>query len=548
MRILPMGAAALLAEVPTLGDVLALHAALAASRPDGVVDLVPAARTVLVRLDPRVCSLAAARAWLERAEGTDAAAAAPEPRERAIEVAYDGADLAETAALLGMSPDQLVERHTGAAWTVAFTGFAPGFGYLVSDDWPFDVPRLASPRTRVPAGSVGVAGEFSGAYPRDTPGGWRLLGTTDAPLFDPEADAPALLTPGDTVRFTAVRAQAAGVSASAVSSPAPVTPPAPAETGDLADAGDAASDSPAAAGSPDLARADAAAAPGIRVVEAGLLSTLQDLGRPGAASIGVAGSGALDRASLRLANRLVGNPEGAACIEVTMGGLRAVATADAWAAVTGAWGPVTLAGRPVDPGRAFRWNAGDELQIGWFAQGARAYLAVRGGWDGPVVLGSRATDLMAGLGPRPLSAGSEVAFAHAPGQTPPAADIAPWTPPDAEIVVELAPGPRSGWFTPDARHVLYDAVWTVSGQADRVGIRLDGPELERIREGEVPSEGMIPGALQVPPSGRPTVLMADGPVTGGYPVIAVATDAGIDAFGQARPGTRVRFRHARVPA
>lgn len=548
MRILPMGAAALLAEVPTLADVLALHAALAASRPDGVVDLVPAARTVLVRVDPGVCSLAAARAWLERAEGTDAAAAAPEPRELAIDVAYDGADLAETAALLGMSPDQLVERHTGAAWTVAFTGFAPGFGYLVSDDWPFDVPRLASPRTRVPAGSVGVAGEFSGAYPRDTPGGWRLLGTTDAPLFDPEADAPALLTPGDTVRFTAVRAQAAGVSASAVSSPAPVTPTAPAETGDLADAGDAASDSPAAAGSPDPARADAAAAPGIRVVEAGLLSTLQDLGRPGAASIGVAGSGALDRASLRLANRLVGNPEGAACIEVTMGGLRAVATADAWAAVTGAWGPVTLAGRPVDPGRAFRWNAGDELQIGWFAQGARAYLAVRGGWDGPVVLGSRATDLMAGLGPRPLSAGSEVAFAHAPGQTPPAADIAPWTPPDAEIVVELAPGPRSGWFTPDARHVLYDAVWTVSGQADRVGIRLDGPELERIREGEVPSEGMIPGALQVPPSGRPTVLMADGPVTGGYPVIAVATDAGIDAFGQARPGTRVRFRHARVPA
>ncbi|WES62939.1 urea amidolyase family protein [Microbacter sp. GSS18] len=557
MRILPFGATALLAEVPTLGDVLALHAALAASRPDGVVDLVPAARTVLVRVDPEVCALAAAKAWIERAEGADAAATATESRAIDIDVAYDGADLADTAALLGLSADELVARHTSAAWRVAFTGFAPGFGYLVSDDWPFDVPRLASPRTRVPAGSVGVAGEFSGAYPRDTPGGWRLLGTTAARLFDPDADAPALLTPGDAVRFRAVRSVSAGVSASAVppasaEAAASALPPASAETGDLAGTGGAAQDSPVPGGADAADAADAGprdtAAAGIRVVEAGLLATLQDLGRPGAASIGVAASGALDRASLRLANRLVGNPESAACIEVTMGGLRAVATADAWAAVTGAWGPVTLAGRPVDPGRAFRWGAGEELWIGWFAQGARAYLAVRGGWDGPVVLGSRATDLMAGLGPRPLAAGSEVAFAHVPAQTPPAADIAPWTPPDAEIVVELAPGPRSGWFTPDARHVLYDAVWTVSGQADRVGIRLDGPELERIRDGEVPSEGMVPGALQVPPSGRPTVLMADGPVTGGYPVIAVATDAGIDAFGQARPGTRVRFRHARVPA
>ncbi len=520
MRILPMGERAVLAEVATLAEVLSLHDALAASRPDGVVDLVPAARTVLVQVDPRVLSLAAARMWIEGAEGTEAGAAAAEPRTVDIGVVYDGADLDETAALLQVTRDELVARHTGTEWTVAFTGFAPGFGYLVGDDWPFDVPRLASPRTRVPAGAVGVAGEFSGAYPRDTPGGWRLLGTTDAVLFDADAAAPALLTPGDRVRFRPVRALTAGAVLGQADA-------------DRTDAG----------------RADAAeaGAGGIRIAEPGLLATLQDLGRPGAASIGVALSGALDRGALRLANRLVGNPEGAACIEVTMGGLRAVATADAWAAVTGAWGAMTLGGRAVDPGRAFPWPAGEELHLDWFAHGARAYLAVRGGWDGRVVLGSRATDLMAGLGPEPLRAGAEVGFADAAANAVPAADLAPWTPPDAEIHVELAPGPRSAWFTPDARHLLYDAVWTVSGQADRVGIRLDGPELERIRDGELPSEGMVPGALQVPPSGRPTVLMADGPVTGGYPVIAVATDAAIDAFAQARPGTRVRFRPARVP-
>ncbi|HKP08764.1 MAG TPA: biotin-dependent carboxyltransferase family protein, partial [Microbacterium sp.] len=118
-------------------------------------------------------------------------------------------------------------------------------------------------------------------------------------------------------------------------------------------------------------------------------------------------------------------------------------------------------------------------------------------------------------------------------------------PQDDELELELAPGPRTDWFAPAALATLYDTVWTVSNHADRVGARLDGPELARVRTGELASEGMVPGALQVPPSGRPTILLADGPVTGGYPVIAVVTDAGLDLVAQARPGTRIRFRHAR---
>jgi biotin-dependent carboxylase-like uncharacterized protein len=286
----------------------------------------------------------------------------------------------------------------------------------------------------------------------------------------------------------------------------------------------------------------------IRILEGGLLATVQDLGRTGSAALGVSRSGALDRAALRLSNRLVGNPEGAAAIEVTMGGFAAVTDGDAWVALAGAWGPVTIGGRPADPYSAHRWPAGEEVRVGWFERGARGYLAVRGGIDVPVVVGSRSTDVLAGLGPAPLGAGDVIATGAAPAAPVPPAFLAPWSGPGGgTIELPLAPGPRGDWFAPAAHRALFDAVWTVTSQADRVGMRLDGPRLERLRDGEVPSEGMVPGALQVPPSGRPTILLADGPVTGGYPVIAVVTDAALDAVAQARPGTGIRFRHAPLP-
>jgi biotin-dependent carboxylase-like uncharacterized protein len=285
---------------------------------------------------------------------------------------------------------------------------------------------------------------------------------------------------------------------------------------------------------------------GLRILEPGLLATLQDLGRPGAASLGVSPSGALDRGALRTANRLLGNRESAAGIEVTMGGLRATTDQDLWFAVAGAWGRILLGGHEVDPYEAHAWPAGEELHLDWFSRGTRAYLAVRGGLDGPAALGSRATDLLAGLGPPPLRAGDVVPIREGVDAPIPISDLAPWgAPHDDELEVELAPGPRADWFTASALALLFEQVWTVSNQTDRVGMRLDGLALARARAGELPSEGMVPGAVQVPPSGRPTVLLADGPVTGGYPVIAVATDAALDLLAQARPGTRIRFRHAR---
>ena len=205
MRLLPCGDTALLVELDTLGEVLRLAAALRANRPVGVAEIVPAARTVLLRCDPEVRRLA------KIADSVRRIATNPEQLPTAgtleLRVRYDGEDLAEAAGATGLAERELVDRHLQAWWTVAFCGFSPGFGYLVADPdagWP-QVPRRNSPRSRVPAGSVALAGEFSGVYPRESPGGWQLIGRTEAVVFDLARDPPALLRPGVRVRFVEAR-------------------------------------------------------------------------------------------------------------------------------------------------------------------------------------------------------------------------------------------------------------------------------------------------------------------------------------------------------
>ncbi|MGW5745216.1 5-oxoprolinase subunit PxpB [Amycolatopsis sp. NPDC003861] len=198
MRWRRCGEDAALLDCDSPDQLRAAHATVLAARPPGVVDLVPGARSLLV-----VGGVAAVRALLEAADLTHRPAG--EPREVTLDVRYDGEDLALIAADAGISPEAVVSMHTEAGYTVAFTGFAPGFGYLTGLPAPLQQPRLETPRTRVPAGSVGIAGEFTGVYPRESPGGWRLLGHTSATLFDPHADPPALFAPGDRVRFRSVR-------------------------------------------------------------------------------------------------------------------------------------------------------------------------------------------------------------------------------------------------------------------------------------------------------------------------------------------------------
>ncbi|MGA5425751.1 biotin-dependent carboxyltransferase family protein [Streptomyces koyangensis] len=279
----------------------------------------------------------------------------------------------------------------------------------------------------------------------------------------------------------------------------------------------------------------------LEILAPGPLATVQDLGRPGLAAMGVGASGAADRSALRLANRLVGNPEGAAAVEATLGGLAVRALRPVTVAVTGAPAPLsTGAVRSV-----IQLAEGERLELGTPLAGLRSYLAVRGGITVPEVLGSRSRDVLAALGPPPLAPGDVLPAGPAPASFP-CVGLAPVrTPFGGEPELRVALGPRDDWFTPEAVRRLLAGPWTVGAASDRVGMRLEGPALERAVGGELPSEGMVPGALQVPPGGRPVLFLADHPVTGGYPVIACVLRADLDLAAQARPGQTLRFRVAR---
>jgi biotin-dependent carboxylase-like uncharacterized protein len=278
---------------------------------------------------------------------------------------------------------------------------------------------------------------------------------------------------------------------------------------------------------------------GVRVLRPGPLTTVQDEGRLRLASIGVSPSGAADRRSYRLANRLVGNASGAPVLEVTAGGLVLRAEQDVLVAVTGA--PC-----PGAPQNASAWlRVGDELSLGTPARGLRSYVAVRGGLDVAPVLGSCSTDVLSGLGPPQLRPGDVLGTGRAAAELPPV-DVAPVPPVGAAVgetvTVRVLPGPRRDWFTPDAWTTLTEARYHVASDSNRVGVRLDGPVLQRSVTGELPSEGIVRGAVQVPPSGWPLVFLADHPTTGGYPVLAYVVDEEVDLVAQLRPGDAVRFR------
>lgn len=525
VRVLPCGADSLLVEVADLQAAMDLAAALRPLTDDGpLCEVVTGARTVLVRAAPGVGptelgSLVRAARPSERASGQQERVEVP--------VRYDGEDLAEVSRLTGLSEAEVVAAHTGSPWRVAFCGFAPGFAYLTGGDKRLRVPRRDTSRTRVPAGAVGLAGEFSGVYPRESPGGWQLIGRTDLVVWDTAADPPALLRPGMQVHFTERTGE-----------PSQPSDPASQPRGRAAEASGRADLLVEATGRADL------------VVEAtGPLSTVQDLGRPGYADLGVGRSGAADPAALRHANRLVGNSEHAAAIEVTAGGLRLRAGRAVLVAAAGAPSSLTVEGHQYWTGEAVRVAAGHLLVLGVPTSGLRTYLAIRGGFEVEAVLGSRSTDLLSGLGPPRLEQGARLAVGPEPASAVPPSDGLPGREEPQGAARGRRPlrirlGPRADWFTSQAHAALGATTWGVTPRSDRVGLRLQGadlPRTERARDLELPSEGMVEGAVQVPPSSEPVLFLADHPVTGGYPVIGVVEPADLGRAAQLRPGDTVRF-------
>ncbi|WP_106848877.1 biotin-dependent carboxyltransferase family protein [Blastococcus sp. Marseille-P5729] len=280
----------------------------------------------------------------------------------------------------------------------------------------------------------------------------------------------------------------------------------------------------------------------LTVLRPGGRTTVQDLGRPGNAYLGVGRSGAADRRAFGLANRVLGNPPSAACLETTLGGLSVRVSDPAWLCVTGPRVEVTVDGAPVGHHTAFYVPAGATVAVGVPARGMRNYLGVRGGIDLPPLLGSRATDLLGGIGPEPLREGDVLPVGPLPDDPPAGIDVFPVVEPTDVVELVVGRGPRIDWFTDEAWPMLLRTEYVVTADSDRIGVRLDGPPLPRARNDELPSEGLMQGAVQIPPIGTPVCFLADTPTTGGYPVIAVVRQTSLSDLAQARPGQGVRFR------
>jgi KipI family sensor histidine kinase inhibitor len=491
--------------------VRALDRALAAAPFDGFLEAVPSYRALLVLYDAGRVGFSELRdVLLARAAAPEDA---PPGRLHGVPTHYggdDGPDLAEVAHSHGLTEAQVIALHGSVDYTAFMLGFTPGFAYLGVLPAALDTPRRATPRVRLRAGSVAIAGRQTAVYPVPSPGGWHLLGRTSLRLFDPALDPPALIRPGDRVRFV----------------PVP----------ELEEA------------APPALPSSAGGSAAIEVVEGGLLTTVQDLGRPGYRRFGVTAGGPVDARSHRLANRLVGNPEGAAGLECTVAGPALRFLCAAHFAVTGAdLGAVLqradLGDWPVPLATRLFARPGNMLRFTGRRSGCRAYLAFAGGIDVPVVLGSRGTDLAGGFGGqegRALRAGDLLAVGEEPGRAGPEA-------PPAAIVsgaptVRVVLGPQHDHLTEASLAAFLAAPYAVLATSDRVGCRLSGPRLAHRGPAEIVTDGMVAGSIQIPPDGQPIVMMADAPTTGGYPKLGTVIEADLPLLAQVMPGEgEVRF-------
>lgn len=493
-----------------LAAVRGLTRALLDAEIAGVTDVVPSPGRVTAVYDPLRIGHGEVRRLVEEiAAAKPAAAGEPPAAEHDIPVCYGGEagpDLAEVCAALALDAEGLVAAHTGADYVVEALGFLPGFAYLAGLPPALATPRRATPRRLVPAGSVGIGGSQTGAYPCASPGGWNLIGHTPTRLFDAARERPALLAVGDRVRFVAIT---------------------PEEHRRLRGPGDA-----------EPPRQSSIRA-GVVVVRPGLMTTVQDLGRPGHRASGVPLSGAADPTALRLANRLVGNPEAAAALEVTLLGPDLRFDRDAVVALAGAVFPGVPWGRPI------RVTAGTTLSLGHAVIGCRGVLAIAGGVAVEPVLGSRSTFVPARLGGLrglPLAAGDVIPIGDVAGPPTSLRDASPPAAP-AETILRTIPGADIA--------ACGDALWTAthrtSSRSDRMGVRLEGSPLGGDRpDGSLPSVAVLPGTVQLPPDGQPIILLADAQTVGGYPVIGHVIAADLARVAQLRPGDVVRWRPATI--
>ncbi len=493
------------------GRVRAAAGVLRAAGLPGLVDITAAYTTVLLEFDPVALDAAGIEAAIAAIEGSRASELVGR-RLVEVPVCYQGEfapDTEQVAAEAGLAVADVAALHAGAEYVACFVGFQPGFAYLGGLPARLNVPRLDQPRVRIPAGSVGIAGDQTGVYPFASPGGWRLIGRTPVRMFDASRERPSLVNMGDRVKFVPIS-----------------------ESEFLAMQG--------LVGAAGVERSSVGGRRAIRVVEPGMFTTIQDLGRPGFAAMGVPRGGAADVGALMAGNRIVGNDEGLPGLEMTLTGVTLACEEDVVIAVTGGEVEVEIDGVRAGAGGAHRIKAGSRVRVGRLRRGARAYLCLAGGVRVPRVLGSASTNVSAGFGGvdgRVLQMGDRLELGAAVVRRGESVRTAA---PDSPRIVRVVAGRGSG-FGEAAVSAFVGGEYRVGANSDRVGLRLEGPKLAAPGGGRMISEGMMWGAIQVPQDGRPIVLMCDHPTTGGYPVMACVIAADLPVLGQLRPGEAIRF-------
>lgn len=531
LRLVPCGDHAVLVYLgdtanPAVNEqVHGLSRALKQTPHPAVVEITPASHCLMIEYDPLRIRLDQLEEMIHSAlAGMDTQPF--DPRTVDVPVCYGGdfgPDLGSVAAHTGLSTAEVLRRHQEPRYRVYCLGFSPGFPYLGDLDPTLHTPRLAEPRNRVPAGAVGIGGTQTGIYPAASPGGWQLIGRTPLRLFDPHREQPALVEPGNTVRFV------------------PVSPERFAEL----------EQANAAAHAARPAYMEGRA--GVRVLQPGLATTVQDLGRRGYQAYGVSVAGAADFWSLMVGNWLLGNRARTSALEITISGPEVEFTGVLAFCITGAPIPAELIPADGSPARQLDgWSTllagpGDRVRIGTASAGCRSYLCVAGGFDLPPVMGSLSEDLFGKVGPLggPLKSGDWLPAGlplHSPadvaGRTLPAEHIPEYT---GAVTIRVVRGPQAEAFSAEGSAAFLGGDYTVSPHSDRQGLRLQGAQIAHAGPADILSEPIAAGSIQVPANGQPILLMANRQTTGGYTKIATAVYPDLAMAAQLRPGDKLRF-------
>lgn len=492
---------------------------------EGIVEVVPTYCTLYIFYNPFFIKTCALIEKLEQVLAKAADRPLPAPRIVEVPVAYGGEhgpDLEGLAKLHGMTPEDVVKKHTSKDYLVYMLGFTPGFTFCGSVDDEIATPRHKDPRLKILPGSVGIAGKQTGLYAISSPGGWQLIGRTYMRFYDPDKSPPTPVRAGDYLRFV------------------PVDP----ETFEKNRSDIDAVDLP-----PDYSGWKPGGEALFETVLPGALTTIQDRGRYGYQELGISGSGAMDEISYRVANRLVGNDDNAPALEVTMMGPRFKVLREALIAVTGANLSMTINDAPALMYKAVKIAPGDVVSFGTPVSGMRAYLAVRGGFSVPLVMGSASTGLKAQIGGykgRKLEKGDVLNAkpSYIPktfvgyGIDPAILDFGV-----ENNILRVIPGPETEHFTEEGIKTFYNSEYALGESTDRMGSRLEGPKIEHSEKGpNIVSDGITFGSIQVPGEGYPLVLLKDRQAIGGYSKIGTVCTADAFRMGQKRPGDKVRFR------